>query len=426
MHKHLGNLGITFLALLNVTLWFIFPPPPDPSRLQFEYQFVSEMLSSTAMVIMACAFILALKPKFLEPYFGGLDKMYQAHKSAALVGIALIFAHFFLMPITFKIPLGNRLGTLALIGFTILILLSLAPSVPLFGNMVRLAYHQWKWTHKLIGAFYIIGFLHTLNVPNILATAEIPALYWKVLAYTGMAAYVYKELLAPFMQKPKPYTVDAVRQLNGTTLEVSLKPHSTSPHTRAGQFTFVSFPQDRVLAEAHPFTISSAPHEALLRLSIKASGDWTRHLYQNLKAGMAAHIEGCYGQLDYRAGGAKQIWVAGGIGVTPFLSWVRSLESNPAAEINFFYTVRAENDVLFWDEFESATKKFPNFKATLNISSKGGSLNMEKIATSVTGKLVDYHVYMCGPVPLIEAFKKNLQEAGLPKAHIHYEEFNFR
>ena len=146
----------------------------------------------------------------------------------------------------------------------------------------------------------------------------------------------------------------------------------------AGQFTFVSFKGDKALSESHPFTVSSSPKEDNLRLSIKASGDWTKHLYETLKEGSEAHVEGCYGQMNYKDGGAEQIWIAGGIGVTPFLSWVRDFD-DVDRQIDFYYTVRAENDALFWDEFNAATQKHSRFRATLNVSSKGGSLTAEKL-----------------------------------------------
>src|SRR3970040_78401 len=109
---------------------------------------------------------------------------------------------------------------------------------------------------------------------------------------------------------------------------------------RAGQFLFVRFPSEKDLNESHPFTISSAPSEDVLRLTIKASGNFTRDLFSNLKAGSDAVVEGAYGSFDYRTGGGKQIWVAGGIGITPFLSFIRDLETDLGHDVDFYYTLR--------------------------------------------------------------------------------------
>ena len=127
-----------------------------------------------------------------------------------------------------------------------------------------------------------------------------------------------------------------------------------------------------------------------------------------------------------KPGGRQQIWIAGGIGVTPFLSWVRDFDANSEFEIDFFYTVRSEADALFWDEFAAAAQRHPWFRATLNVSSQGGSLTDEKIIATLKGSLADKHVYLCGPLPMTEAFKTQFTQKGVPAGYIHFEEFNFR
>jgi predicted ferric reductase len=426
--KQLGNLTLFTLVLLNIILYLLFPPPNDGSPL-FYNQLTAEVLSSSAMILMSCAIVLANRPRFLEPFFGGLDQMYKSHKTAALTAIIFLFLHFFIMPLSEDpLSLGRLLGKTALIGLSALIVLTLAPRIPVVGGYIRLAYHQWKLTHKFVGLFLIVGFIHMLQVKNLSKDAPIPNLYWNVIVYVGIAAYLYKELLAPFLRRPQAFVVEAVRRLNTSTLEVTLKPKGPKPSQTAGQFLFVSFPGDtrKRLAESHPFTVSSSPREDSLRLSIKASGDWTKHLYSNLQAGVEARVDGCYGQLDYKAGGKKQIWIAGGIGVTPFLSWVRDFDGEPDHEIDFFYTVRAEADALFADEFTAAAQKHQNFRATINASSKDGSLTADKIAAAIKGNIADRHIYLCGPLPMTEAFRKQFMAKGVPAGNIHFEEFNFR
>lgn len=424
--QQLGSVVIAGLVLLNVVLYLVFPPA-DTGDPTFVNQLIGEILSSSGMILMSCAFVLANRPRVLEPFFGGLDQMYKSHKTAALTGITLIVAHFFVIPLTQDpYSLGRILGKVSLVGLAALVLLTLAPRVPVVGGYVRLAYHQWRWTHKFIGVFFIVGFIHMLQIKSVSQSAPIPNWYWNLIVYIGMAAYLYKELLAPFLHKPYAYAVEAVRKLNGSTLEVTLKPSGSKPGQTAGQFAFVSFEGDRVLGEAHPFTVSSSPKEGRIRFSIKACGDWTRHLYDNLKAGTAAKVDGCYGQLDYRNGGKTQIWVAGGIGVTPFLSWVRDFDGALDRTIDFYYTVRGEADVLFWDEFAAADKRYERFRATLNVSGRDGSLTVKKIVAGAQGNMAEAHIYMCGPLPMIEAFKKQFLKQGVPSTHIHYEEFNFR
>jgi predicted ferric reductase len=195
---------------------------------------------------------------------------------------------------------------------------------------------------------------------------------------------------------------------------------------RAGQFLFVRFPDDRTLNESHPFTISSAPHEDVLRLTVKASGDFTRELYARLKEGADAIIEGAYGMFDYRTGAPKQIWIAGGIGLTPFLSFIRDMDGNLAHDVDFYYTVRHPEEALFMDEIQAAAKKNPRLMVRIRCSATEGSLTAEEIVKNTNGNLSERDIYLCGPLPMIQAFEKKFIALGVPESNIHYEEFNFR
>jgi predicted ferric reductase len=145
-----------------------------------------------------------------------------------------------------------------------------------------------------------------------------------------------------------------------------------------------------------------------------------------LKPGADAIVEGAYGMFDYRNGGTKQIWVAGGIGVTPFLSFIRGLKTDPACDVDFYYTVRHPEEAVFVNEIEAAAKKYPRLKAHVRFSSVSGSLSVDEIAKNAGGNLSGYHIYMCGPLPMVQAFEGKFLEMGVPAGNIHYEEFNFR
>jgi predicted ferric reductase len=188
----------------------------------------------------------------------------------------------------------------------------------------------------------------------------------------------------------------------------------------------VRFPKEKTLAESHPFTISSAPQEDVLRVTIKACGDYTRHLFSHLQTGMDAIIEGAYGMFDYKTGGQKQIWVAGGIGVTPFLSFIRDMNGSLEHDVDFYYTVRHREEAIFVDEIEAAAKANPRLKAHIRFSSTAGSLTIEDIAKDAGGNINGHHVYMCGPLAMVQAFEKKFLAAGVTAGNIHYEEFNFR
>jgi predicted ferric reductase len=136
-------------------------------------------------------------------------------------------------------------------------------------------------------------------------------------------------------------------------------------------------------------------------------------------------VDGPYGEFNFKTGSQKQVWIAGGIGITPFMSWMRDFEANSHdREINFFYTTTVPEEALFMDEIEKA-KKHKGFLAHVSHSARDGRLSADKIIAA-SGDLAGKDIYMCGPAPMVEAFRLAFIAKGVPAGKIHYEEFNFR
>jgi len=426
MKRNIGNLVIIASVILTVIVWFVFPPHNDGSD-TFVRRYAGEILGSTVIVLLSFSLFLSTRPKWAEPYFGGLDKMYITHRRTSTTAFLLLFVHLLTVPISVtNLRIGNYIAMIAFTGIVSIVLVTLAPRVPFLSKFLTGGtYDGWKRLHRFIGIFFILGFIHSLTVK---ALDALVAITWVQMFFIlGTVSYLYTEIFGGFFKKYMPYTVEAVKHPNPSTTEVTLRPKKDAiKKHRAGQFLFVHFPEDRILSESHPFTISSAPHEDVLRVTVKASGDFTRYLLSNLKPNMGAIVEGAYGMFDYKTGGQKQIWIAGGIGLTPFLSFIRDMDGRLAREVDFYYTVRHPEEALFVDEIRTAVEKNPRLKAHIRFSATQGSLSIEHILKSVIGDIKDYHIYMCGPLPMIQAFEKKFLELGLPQDQLHYEEFNFR
>ncbi|NUQ83093.1 MAG: ferric reductase-like transmembrane domain-containing protein [Anaerolineales bacterium] len=426
MKRNIGNLFIIACVLLTVAVWLIFPPVYD-GREHFERAYAGEIIGSVNIVLMSFALFLSTRPKWAEPYFGGLDRMYVTHRRVATTAFLLIFVHVLTVPITLSgWALGNYLAVIAFTGIVSIILVSLAPRIAFLNKLTGGTYDGWKNLKKYIGVFFIIAFIHALTVPNPL-DAFIAINWVQVFFILGSVSYLYTELFGRFFKKYLPYTVEAVNHLNKSTTEVILRPKKDSiPRHRAGQFLFVRFPGDRSLNESHPFTISSAPREDVLRVTVKASGDFTRTLYARLEPGMDATVEGAYGMFDYKTGGQKQIWIAGGIGLTPFLSFIRDMDGSLDRDVDFYYAVRHKEEALFLDEIEAAAQRNPRLKSRVRFSAADGPLSVEQIVENAGGDIRDRHIYLCGPLPMVQSFERKFLSLGVPAGNIHYEEFNFR
>jgi predicted ferric reductase len=426
MKRNIGNLVIILSVILTVVVWFVFPPHHDGSN-TFVRRYAGEILGSIVIVLLSFSLFLSTRPKWAEPYFGGLDKMYVTHRRTSTSAFLLLFVHLLTVPISITdLRIGNYLAIIAFTGIVSIVLVTLAPRIPFLSRFLTGGtYDGWKRLHRFIGIFFILGFIHSLTVK---ALDALIAITWVQMFFIlGTVSYLYTEIFGGFFKKYVPYTVETVRHPNMSTTEVTLRPRKDAIRKqRAGQFLFVHFPEDKILKESHPFTISSAPEENVLRLTIKASGDFTRYLFSNLRPDMHAVVEGAYGMFDYKSGGQKQIWIAGGIGLTPFLSFIRDMDGNLSQNVDFYYTVRHPEEALFLDEIKAAAEKNACFRPHIRFSATEGSLSMDHILKNTNGDLVDYHVYLCGPLPMIQAFEKKFGALGMAEDHIHYEEFNFR
>ena len=327
--KHIGNLIIIILVAWTFLLWIVFPPPPYPDNnwgRPYARQYAGETIGSFVLVLMACSLFLAARPKWAEPYFGGLDQMYVTHRRCSTAAFLLLFAHILTVPISYgKLPPGSYLALIAFPGILTIVLVTIAPRIAFLNKLTGGSYNGWKKLHRFIGFFFILGYLHSLLV-GALAVLSIQGKWLLMFFVIGTASYIYTEFLGHYFRRSLPYAVEAVNHHNNSITEIRLRPKKQAIRMpRAGQFLFVKF-KDPELDESHPFTISSAPDEDSLRLTIKANGDFTRHLFSRLKVGTEAMIEGPYGMFDYKTGGPKQIWLEALVLLPSCLSYETSIQ----------------------------------------------------------------------------------------------------
>jgi predicted ferric reductase len=221
-------------------------------------------------------------------------------------------------------------------------------------------------------------------------------------------------------------TIESVHHHPGQLLEIVCRPLAGWPGPRAGQFLFINFGQSG--EGAHPFTIASDWNSQVgtLTLAIKAIGDFTSQLPSIAKAGQPVVLEGPYGNFDFApAAGEHQIWVAGGIGVTPFLARLGELareNGDKTIRADFFYsTPNAEADEFASDLAERC--RTAGVRLHRRLTDKDGALAPQEIAACLQA---GSSVWFCGPAGWGKALGKTLTAGGLPAAAFHQEAFEFR
>jgi predicted ferric reductase len=425
-----GRVGVATLltvTLANIVLWVVARPGGQPVG-----RFLGELCGAEAVLLFSCALVLATLLAPIERAFGGLDRVARWHRYAAVAGVLLLIPHAALVssaPDRYATSLGHALGDVAFVGLLVLALWALAPSLRaarwpgLIQRMARASYERWLTAHRLTGLFVIVAVVHGAIVDPVLHRSTLLRVVFLTVAGLGTVAYLYRELFARYFVPIYDYTVVKVQRLNKTTLGVSLAPTRAPLSFAPGQFVFLALGGADGW-ERHPFSVSSSPSDPR-ELTIKASGDYTRELYERLRPGIPAKLAGPFGGFDYRSGGNDQIWIAGGIGVTPFLSWIRSIDGQFDRTVDFYYAVAHGDDALDLEEIQAVTDRHPSLRFHLVCAETDGKLTPEEVIRGLPPGVSPW-VYMCGPPPMMKAFSAGLHRLGISNSHIRWEQFGGR
>jgi predicted ferric reductase len=263
---------------------------------------------------------------------------------------------------------------------------------------------------------------HQMFIKRPYDSTALLATYLNVFAAIGIASYAYTQLL-PWLRTRKYEVVDVERH-EGATI-VSARPKSRKLRATPGQFGF--FRVDKPgLREPHPFTIAGIDDDGSVRFAIKPLGDYTKALRENVAAGDGLTLEGGYGHFNHRRGGSKQIWLAGGIGVTPFLAMASRLKGDEGQDIHMVYCVRDRAEAIGLDTFRAQAEKLGNFSFVLHNSATDGRLDAAKLVSSTDMNPSEADLWFCGPPPLRLAIEKGLKELGKAPRRVEFERFEFR
>ncbi len=377
---------------------------------------LGEVFSSWVVTVFAFNFLMSTRAKWVEKIFGGLDKMYLIHRRSGVIAVVLLLAHFIVVPrdLTEFNP-GKPLGFYALILILVGVILS---AVPFFKR--KIPYHKWINFHKLMGVFYVMAVFHGFMVKSLIKELPITRVYVFGMALMGIAAWFYRAFLFGLFNKKLEYTITEIKDKSHGITEIIMKPISKGIVFLAGQFAFFTFP-DMSKKEQHPFTISSHPYHDTLRITVKGLGDYTDNLASKIKEDQLVLIEGPYGHFSSSYIKEKeQIWIAGGIGITPFLSLAKDLYTN---KVKLYWCVNDRSEAVYEDELLKIVSDNPNFEFTIWESKESGHLTAGDL--DLEGS-IDKGFLICGPKSLKDNMIKQLKNKGIKSGNIYDEEFAFR
>lgn len=434
------------LTILIAFLWAILQPVEVLTFSAPLMQMRSTLtLLSGALALgwMGFCMVLALRPAWLERSLGGLDKLYHVHKWAGISAVLLVVTHWLLIlsPRTLVawgwiegvargrhghgrgaggslIGLAKEMGEWSAWIMIILGIVALLRFVP---------YGWFRKVHKGFPVAFLIGAFHSVVMLQKEDVATTPfGLLLIAIAFAGsVIAFVSLYGLIGRNQRHRGVVTSAATTESGV-LDLRINPGPDWPGHEAGQFALLTVDRSE---GPHPFTIVSdwKPGKPL-RFAIKPLGDYTRSLAGRINAGDSVIVEGPYGRFDFGDVSEDQVWVAGGVGVAPFLARLEMLANSPATgmakgKVHFFYCVRNARDASFPEGLKALCQK-AGVELHLWIDEQYGQIQPGEIGQFVSKAR---NVWFCGPsrwaTSLQSYFQKN---CGLPPERFHREIFEFR
>ena len=375
----------------------------------------------------AVSLILGCRARWLDRAFGSLGRAYHMHHQ---VGVAVgVFAvwHVALASWPFlSVELAAALEFLAdwrdpvvASGWLALGLLA-AGVVASFLRRIRRS--AWRWLHRLLLGAFAFSVAHFLLGAAEPGAGELLALGLCALALLAtFLHYVFPAAL----RKRHAYRVSAVKTLSPLEAELTLLPEGRPLRYFPGQYAFLSVrcaEHCGISPHFHPYTLDSAPSEPGLRIAVRALGADSSRLLE-VSPGTPALVEGPYGNLLADLDPARpRLWIAGGIGVTPFLSYVRQWKDSPGRleKIVLVRLLKHEADDAFGPELAAAQ----GLRTVTHVDDRDGP---PVIARLLPADWRERDIALSGPSVMVKRFRRELRKLGAGKAgqEVRSEEFDF-
>lgn len=167
-----------------------------------------------------------------------------------------------------------------------------------------------------------------------------------------------------------------------------------------------------------PYSISGRDDNGDLRITVKREkgGFLSRYLFDQVNEEISINATHPQGSFTLKEGDGSALCFAGGIGVTPFISFAK--ENSSVKRLHIVYSALTAKDFVFKEEFELVAKSKPHF----SIEYKEGLITDEVIVNTLQ-LLGEPDIYICGPLGYIEAVKQVLEKVKYPLQKIHIEAF---
>ena len=366
----------------------------------------------------------------------GHDRLVTWHRKLGPYSLFLIGFHVFFVILGYagqdQIPLYKELLNVlhkfywmwaGLGGFVLMILAGVTSYKKARATM---SYETWWIIHIYTYAAVALSFMHQVLNGSMFIGHPLARLYWTALYVLMGASVLYWRIGLPLARSLRHnLKVDRVVIEGPDVVSVIMrgrKLHKLA--AQGGQFFSWRFLEKGHLLVAHPYSLSAAPTEHFIRITVKGLGDHSRSLV-SLQPGTRVFVEGPYGAFTAgRASSPRVVLVGGGVGITPIRAIIEEFKNG--VQLDIVYRASKKEDLVLREEIDYLVA---NSDGTMRVHYLVGSRKNHpmdaKSLTELVPSFADSDIYICGPGPLVESVRKAAQDVGVPKDKFHDEAFGY-
>jgi len=288
----------------------------------------------------------------------------------------------------------------------------------------RVSYERWHAIHLLVYVGVALSFVHQLAGPDI-AGHRVLQVAWALLYTQVFALALRHRVLTPLRNagRHRMRVAAVVPEAPGVVSVVIEGRNLSTLAAQSGQFFRWRFLTPDLWQTAHPFSLSEAPTDTHLRLTVKTLGDGSARL-QRLEAGTWVMAEGPYGAMTAERRTRRDVLlIAGGVGITPMRALFETIPLQRGQDLLLLYRARRPADLVFAAELDRIAWH-RGARVQYLLGDRIGPFTPELLHRLVPG-LPHRDVYLCGPPGMATAVRRSLRRAGLPDTQLHEERFHF-
>lgn len=433
-----GSFWISLYLLITFLPLIILLVGPRPIGRELWRDF-SVGLGFCSFSMLGLQFFLTARIKAVKAPFGS-DIVYYFHHQISRVMFILIALH----PIILFIFNPTNLQLLNLItapwaarfGVSAILLMGGLIGLSIWRKRIKIEYDRWRIWHGILAIAAMTFALVHIELRGYYLNTLWKQIFWGLYGLFWIGVMAWVRVIKPLILLKKEYFTEQIIRENGNAHTIILRvADSKGFKFQPGQFAWITIWDSPFQDHEHPFSISSsAMDRSKISFTIKDLGDFTGRIKQ-ISIGQRVYVDGPYGafSIDRYPRSREFVFIAGGIGITPFMSMLRtSADRGDQRAFTLIYANKNIESTTFLEEINSMTGKI-NLKFILVLEAPPvgwtgeiGFVNSQilKRYLPVDLKANQVKFFVCGPLPMMDAVEKALYELKIPLSDINSERFD--